>query len=323
MKTFKTAYIVGSLAVVLAFIGCRLGEEEYEDPGWGTCWVADADGGSVTKIAPACDDISALNVEMGTPTAVLADPYNDVCWTADGSGRVILLSNRGVINRTLYGFGNPTALGLFPKEGSVWVLDAGLNRLVKLGSDGAVEVEYGPLTEPRALACDPVTGDAYVADGDNIVRVDREGKFVAEFTGFSAPADITFDGATEKLWVCDTGNGRLVKIDRDGNVILTFGDAGFPSPSSIDVNPVTGAVYAADETTGAIIKLNADGILEWFNVDDFAAPTDIVAGVYDDSVWIADAAGRRVVKLRSDETYVNNLGGFFNPVALSHTYQPR
>lgn len=322
MAPRRLIYIVGLLVFAAGFTACEVSDVQLDNPAWGTCWVADAGGGSVTKIAPGGNAISATNAEMGTPMAVLADPYNDVCWVADGAGRVILLSNRADVQKTLYGFDNPTAFGLFPKEGSIWVLDAGLKRLIKLSSEGAVEREYGNLATPTRLACDPINGDAYVIDGNKIVRINRDGQLVGEFTGFSAPADVAFDANTEKLWICDTGNDRLVKINRDGTVKFVFSDPGFKSPVLVDVNVETGIVYAVDGVEGYIVKINAEGELLLYDTGEYN-PTDIAANNYDDSVWVADADGRRVVKLNADLEYINHVGGFFNPVALSPMAEPR
>jgi sugar lactone lactonase YvrE len=319
----RLIYYTGLFVFLAGFTACQVGEVTIENPAWGTCWVADADGGSVTKIAPGCDEISALNVEMGSPTAVLADTYNDVCWVADGGGRVFILSNRAVVRKTLYGFDDPIDLALFPKEETVWVLDAGLRRLIKVNDEGAVELEYRNLTAPSALACDPITGDAYVVDGDKIVRIDREGNLLAEFTGFSSPADVAFDSNTEGLWVCDTGNNRLVKVDRDGVPKLIFTDPGFRAPTKAAVDVENGAVYAVDGVEGYIVKINANAELLLFDTGEYD-PADIVFNTYGDgSVWVADAKNRRVVKLNTDLEYMDHLGGFFNPVALSPTVRPR
>jgi DNA-binding beta-propeller fold protein YncE len=318
----RLIYYLGLFIFLAGFTACQVGEVTLENPAWGTCWVADADGGSVTKIAPACDDISALNVEMGAPTAVLADPYNDVCWVADGDGQVFVLSNRAVVQKTLYGFEDPTALAFFPKEESVWILDAGLKRVTKVNAEGAVEFEYRALTAPGALACDPVTGDAYVVDGDSIVRIDREGNLLAEFTGFSSPSDIAFDSNTESLWVCDTGNNRLVKVDRDGATKLVFTDPGFRAPTLVTVNVENGVVYAVDGLEGYIVKINANAELLLYDSGEYD-PADIVVNNNDDSVWVADNKNRRIVKLDADLEYINHMGGFFNPVALSPMARPR
>lgn len=322
MRPHRLIYHLGLFIFLTGFTACQLGEVTLENPAWGTCWVADPDGGTVMRIAPLCNKIGVTNSEMGTPAAVLVDPYNDVCWVADGGGRVFLLSNRAVVQKTLYGFENPTALELFPKESSVWVLDAGLKRLIKLTSEGAVEREYRSLNDPTALACDTITGDAYVVDGDRIARINRDGQLVGEFTGFSSPADVAFDADTEKLWICDTGNNRLVKIDRDGTAELTFTDPGFKSPVLVDVNVKTGDVYAVDGVEGYIVKINADGELLLYDTGEYN-PTDIAVNNFDDSVWVADADGRRVVKLNADLEYINHVGGFFNPVALSPMAKPR
>jgi len=322
MPPRRLIYCTGLLVFAAGFMACDIGDAQVENTAWGTCWVADAGGGAVMRIAPDGDEIGVTNSEMGTPAAVLVDPYNDVCWVADGAGRVILLSNRATVQKTLYGFDNPTALGLFPKEGSIWVLDAGLKRLIKLSSEGAVKREYGKLTSPTRLACDPINGDAYVVDGNKIVRINRDGQLVGEFTGFSAPADIAFDANTEKLWICDTGNDRLIKIDRAGTVKLVFSDPGFKSPVLIDVNVETGDVYAVDGVEGYIVKINADGELLLYDTGEYN-PTDIAANNYDDSVWVADADGRRVVKLDADLEYIDHVGGFFDPVALSPMAEPR
>lgn len=136
---------------------------------------------------------------------------------------------------------------------------------------------------PAGLAFDDATGDLYIADsGNNVIRRMTASGFVHTVAGngtpmfadgtsatasFNAPIGIAFFNNT--VYVGDTGNNRIRKIDLLGNVTTLAGSgpgftnavggaAQFTAPSGVAVDSL-GFVYVADASNHAIRRVAPDG----------------------------------------------------------------
>ncbi|MBK7579377.1 MAG: hypothetical protein IPI67_04140 [Myxococcales bacterium] len=148
-----------------------------------------------------------------------------------------------------------------------------------LAGDGKPGFADGPaprFREPAGLAVD-AQGNVFVADrGNHAVRkltagagaVTLAGNGVAGFQDgpgtsarFSAPFGVAIDAAGV-LWVSDTGNDRIRKVDPTGNV-TTFvgGDGSLDAPMGIAVDAY-GTVYVADAGHGRVVRVSPSGVLE-------------------------------------------------------------
>lgn len=137
-----------------------------------------------------------------------------------------------------------TPQGLFVQGDEVYIADTGNNRILQLKMDGDF------LTLTRII--DSFTGD------------------IAPLT-FSAPQDmyVTKDGT---IFVADTGNNRILKLDKDLHLLQTFlkpTDATFDQsisflPTKI-VADVSGRIFAlAQNVNKGLIKYEADGTFTGF-----------------------------------------------------------
>ncbi|HZF53094.1 MAG TPA: hypothetical protein VE093_30785 [Polyangiaceae bacterium] len=173
-------------------------------------------------------------------------------------------------------FDQPTDIA-FGKNGEVYVADGyGSSRVAKLSASGAFLLEWGEegigqgqFYTPHGITTD-TEGRVYVADRGNarIQVFDPNGIFITEWKGkhLGRPWGIQ-SGADGSLYVVDGGDqdperprGRLLKLDRDGNVLASWGAHG----------------------TGA-------GQIDWGH--------DVSVGP-DGSVFVVDIRGRRVQKFR-------------------------
>jgi sugar lactone lactonase YvrE len=77
-------------------------------------------------------------------------------------------------------------------------------------------------------------------------------------TEFSGPSDIFVDGKDE-IYVADTGNKRIVVMNRQGNVLRTFGEDVLQEPNGIFVDQQNSDVYVADTSLGQVLKFDAAG----------------------------------------------------------------
>jgi DNA-binding beta-propeller fold protein YncE len=81
---------------------------------------------------------------------------------------------------------------------------------------------------------------------------------------FFQPSGVAVDGGGN-IYVADTGNNRIQKLNQNGSVILQFGtrgtgDSQFDSPSGVAVDRA-GNIYVADSGNNRIQKLNQNGNL--------------------------------------------------------------
>lgn len=129
-------------------------------------------------------------------------------------------------------FRNPVDIAI-DKNGSIYVLDFYLSKVVKMDSYGKVIWEFGKfgnsesdLANPRGIGIDKI-GFLYIADTSNnrIVKIDLEGNFSMLFGKlgkepfqFNAPSDVAVDSKGQ-IYVADTNNDRIQIFDSNANFI--------------------------------------------------------------------------------------------------------
>jgi DNA-binding beta-propeller fold protein YncE len=132
----------------------------------------------------------------------------------------------------------PSAWGVgVAPDGSVYVADTWLHRIVKFGPDGTKVGEWGTFGNPEDKTTQP--------------------------TSFYGPRDVAIS-ATGDVYVTDTGNSRILVFDADGKPLRTIVDAGselgaFNEPTSLAFDPATGEMYVADLWNKRVVRFKADG----------------------------------------------------------------
>jgi sugar lactone lactonase YvrE len=184
--------------------------------------------------------------------------------------------------------------------GNYYISDSGNNRVRKVGTNGIITTyagtglagyggDGGPATGativPGAIALD-AAGNLYIVDGNNIRRVDVNGTIATiagtsqpGFSGDGGPAvnaqlnqplGLTVDSAGN-IYVADTSNFRVRKIDPSGNITTVAGNgipgstgdggaatsAGLADPAGVAVDSL-GNIYIAD---GRVRKVNTSGTI--------------------------------------------------------------
>lgn len=94
------------------------------------------------------------------------------------------------------------------------------------------------------------TQTAYTAEGSLVI--DDE-------LGLNKPSDLQID-ATGNLYIADTGNRRIVIIDKQGNNVRTIENEVFKSPLGLAINQ-QGDIYVADELAKAVFVFSNEGNL--------------------------------------------------------------
>jgi len=159
---------------------------------------------------------------------------------------------------------------------------------------------------PTMLADLPAQTDAY----ESVHRSEKPIQVFSEL-GFNAPRGVALaqDGS---IYVADTGNSRIVRLNADGQVITTWGtrtpDGQSPPASGTFIEPwgitvdAQGNVYVADTWNHRIQKFDQAGkfLLEWgaagqpdAGPNGFWGPRGIAVGT-DGRVYITDTGNKRV-----------------------------
>jgi tripartite motif-containing protein 71 len=218
----------------------------------------------------------------------------------------------------------PTGVGV-DTGGSVYVGDRGNGRIVRLWGDGTPLNEIGgpaavggaTLAGNTTIAVSPVSHDAYVADaGHNRILVyGPEGQLLARWGAgggngaagagpgaFEHPQAVAVDRAGN-LYVADTGNDRVVRLDPSGNVIAEWGATGgadghFRGPNGIGVD-AAGSVYVLDSENNRIQVFGENGrfLFRWGNrgpgPGQLSQPSALAVGC-EGNVYVADTNNNRI-----------------------------
>jgi DNA-binding beta-propeller fold protein YncE len=142
-------------------------------------------------------------------------------------------------------FMNPLGLAV-DRHGAVYVADSSNHRVQRIGMNGELKVygrpgnAPGELWGPTAIAVDPSGDFFYVAEqGNNRVQCFQvNGQHRGVMNGFASPSGITVDVAG-RLWIADTGNGRVLCWDGRHKQYLTPLDYrhGIARPISLACDP--------------------------------------------------------------------------------------
>jgi len=194
-------------------------------------------------------------------------------WVSDFyTGSVLAVGLDGAVETVAHVPGRPSGLGPLP-NGDVLVVSMRDRRVLRL-ADGALR--------PHADLCAVATGDA------NDLIADRDGSAYAGNFGFDLTARDPPRAAT------------LAHVARDGSVRAAAGDLEFPNGMAIEAG--TRSLLVA-ETFGRRISAFAiapDGSLRdrrvWAAFDDVSP--DGIALDREGCLWVADATGRRAVRVR-------------------------
>lgn len=235
-------------------------------------YAADAGNNRIRTVTPG---------SAGVPPAVSTLAGDGVAGFADGPAAIAR-------------FNNPQGVAVDP-FGVVYVADTDNHRIRRIATDGTVSTLAGDGTpgfqdgagnqarfnSPSGVAIDNA-GNLYVADvGNSAVRIINPNGNVSTVAGdgtigssdspnarFNGLTGIVVDGMTAYIYLADTGNHRIRRLDPQGAVITIAGaDRGFvdgsaaqsrfADPSGIAVDG-TGHLIVADSTNSLVREVDPD-----------------------------------------------------------------
>lgn len=227
---------------------------------WGsTASITTAPDGTIW-VVDRCGVSGAGGTTCAGPNAGL-----DPVFQFDTSGKLLKSFGAGV-------FVSPHKLTI-DKEGFVWVADNGSHQVFKFSPDGKVVMTLGKkgVAGPGLDEFDAPTEVAVAANGDIFVGDGHTGGGLG------------------------TGNARIMKFDKTGKFLKTWGKKGM-GPGEFDVVHTIaldsrGRLFVGDRQNNRIQIFDAEGrfIAQWFQ---FGRPSGIHIDQRTDTIYVADSESR-------------------------------
>lgn len=275
------ALAAGLLCLLLG--SCAKVEPPKTPAGWRARVTTLAGNGS-----PGAQDGAAPQAQFRDPFGVAVGADGAVYATDAGeSNSIRKLTPEGQVSTLAAGeFDTPSGLAL-DGEGNLYVADTGKNRVRKITKEGAVTTlaGEGQFNAPVGVAVDK-EGNVYVADTyhDRVQLITKDGQVrtLAGAAGpgyadggaldaalFDTPCGVAVSEAGD-IYVADTGNDRLRKITKDGQVSTLnlfeppdnqSANGATPTPSPGGANPAPVSVTPFELSNPVGLAVTRDGFI--------------------------------------------------------------
>jgi DNA-binding beta-propeller fold protein YncE len=225
------------------------------------------------------------------------------------------------IGKDLYGFAFAHTVRI-DKDDNIWATDEGTNMIIKFNAAGRVTMVLGRREESVEPAAPAAPGAPPPAP---------------RWGTFNRPADVAWDLAGNTFIADGYGNSRVVKVDRNGKWLKTWGSRG-AEPGQFNIlhtiaSDAKGNIYIGDRTNRRIQVFDSDGSpLRIITIDvPFTKEVNVLNGAMPGSganplaasgapwaicitpgptqfLYVADAVPGRIYKLTLDGKVLGTLG---------------
>lgn len=212
-------------------------------------------------------------------------------------------------------FNHPHGLAVDRDRGDLlYVGDQENHRLQVFNAASGFERQWGDLKFQHIhdVGIDRASGNIYVGDLEThlLRKFSATGEILGEYGGFGSAAG-QFNGiwgvSTDSagyVYIADTNNRRVQKLDSEGNFVAqwsTYGDTSFNKPTGIYVD-TRDTVYVCDSLAQLVLLFDVDGNFkqQWDLSEIYgqrSEPEDIVIDAAGKHIYVAEVAMHRVLHL--------------------------
>ena len=299
---------------------------------------ADMDGNGTIDSA----DLTMLSTHFGRIGVSFGLWALDSVYTSSQS--VYKISDKGNTLWSKSGYYYPNYVAANIADGTAWISETQYSQLRKLeGVDGT------PLVTVHGIYCQSASvdykdGSIWVADSSasKVVKllpgipdgynVSTDTGYHIAISGFSQPQGISVDPEHNVVWVANTYNNQVVRLDANvvdgynigtdsgshGIVNNSGAAANFNQPMSISANYSDGTVWIASVGNAKVFKYNAAGNVKLLEISGFSNPKCVLVNPTDSTAWVADYTySGRVVHYYKDGSLLSQYTGIPYPVYLA------
>lgn len=208
------------------------------------------------------------------------------------------------------------SVSIIPGPTYTWIADTYAGVLYRLTHDchhvlmSSVYISY-----PWLIEVNPHRHSAWVVDAifGDVSEISADGTILAYYNEFREVSAITFDARRNALWLSDSYESIVYKLDSAGAVL--FSRSGFIEPRSLAVDRVSGNCYVADEGTGKISCMAAtDGTVSELDIT-CDTPQSVGVDPVQRLIWVADKS--RIIRYCLADSSQLVIGDFHDARAVA------
>lgn len=280
------------------------------------------------------------NYSFYHPRGVNIDDTNGDVYIADTYNHKIKIYNSEHVHQYSSSLGIAALEPVYPCQvlpvggGKFFIADTGNSQLIYRDCNSIISHIGVPRTSGMYSGITGVTtdstGNIFVTDSMNhrVLKYNSSGTLIDKWGGnsgnggpssygtmyweFTAPKQISYDKAFNRILIADTGNSRIQVFNANGTWISNFGYGVFENPMGVCTDSL-GNIYIADTGNNRVMKCNAYGITvtTWggygtadgkFNMPCFIACDS------SNNVYVVDRGNCRVQKFSSSGRFLAAWG---------------
>jgi DNA-binding beta-propeller fold protein YncE len=217
-------------------------------------WVSDYFNRRVYHVDIDGDVMEEIELS-GYPIAIAVDDYRARVWVSQTEPAALVRYTAGRRDAYYEMSDYPLDMSIDQEGGTLWGCSPGGGTVMRVDDSGLVRSSGHD--SPRSIIFDPVARVSWVATRSALISLNSQFEQMMWIGGFSYPEDISLDMDRGHLWIADTGNSRVVKYSRDGQVLLEVN--GLTEPYSLAVDTETEECWIADSYEGEVIRISGEG----------------------------------------------------------------
>ncbi len=251
---------------------------------------------------PTCDLCGCIAVphfdglftnDFRPPAALAVSPTDNSVWVAE-PGQLVHLDHRRRLLWSVVDLVNPRSISINTNDNSCWVANTDNHEVLKVSSAGAMLWRAGGFQLPTSVSVNSRDGTAWVADNGHaqVVHLASNGSEIWRGGSFLYPVGVAVNESDGSCWVTDFYASEVIHLDADGTELqrLTVQE-----PRAVAVNPSNGDCWVA--AASEIVHLDPDGSHR-ASYGGIAHAPSLAVDPNDNTVWVADQAGDRVICLQ-------------------------